>query len=165
MFRLKEFRETTPALMATAAVPSSQAGAGIVVRDLRYAYQPGHDVLRGIDLTIRQGEWLAVVGPSGAERRGKVALVTQEHHVFRGTLHDNLAIARPDAADDEIAVALTTVDAWSRADHRTRHPYRAAQPGRRVRGAMARLARRSRSRSLTPGPRAVRGHQAAPAEV
>ena len=38
----------------------------IVVRDARYAYQPGHDVLRGIDLTIRPGEWLAIVGPSGA---------------------------------------------------------------------------------------------------
>jgi ABC-type multidrug transport system fused ATPase/permease subunit len=146
---LAQFRETTPALMAPAAVPSSQACADIVVRDLRYAYQPGHDVLRGIDLTIRQGEWLAVVGPSGAgkstlakllagiypprtgtisvggqevmslplaERRGKVALVTQEHHVFRGTLRDNLAIARPDAADDEIAAALTAVDAWSWAE-------------------------------------------------
>jgi ABC-type multidrug transport system fused ATPase/permease subunit len=102
-------------------------------------------VLRGIDLTIRQGEWLAIVGPSGAgkstlakllagiyapqtggitiggqeiatltpaQRRGKVALVTQEHHVFRGTLRDNLAIARPDAADRELTAALTTVDAW-----------------------------------------------------
>jgi len=115
------------------------------VRDARYAYQPGHDVLRGIDLTIRPGEWLAVVGPSGAgkstlakllagilkpragsitvggreiagltpaERRGAVALVTQEHHVFRGTLRDNLAIARPGAGDDEMTAALTAVDAW-----------------------------------------------------
>jgi ABC-type multidrug transport system fused ATPase/permease subunit len=117
----------------------------IDLRDVRYAYQPGHDVLRGIDLTIRQGEWLAVVGPSGAgkstlakllagiyepqtgsvavggreiagltpaERRDMVALVTQEHHVFRGTLRDNLAIARPDARDDEITAALAAVDAW-----------------------------------------------------
>jgi ABC-type multidrug transport system fused ATPase/permease subunit len=38
--------------------------------------------------------------------------VTQEHHVFRGTLRDNLAIARPGAGDDEMAAALTAVDAW-----------------------------------------------------
>ncbi|HEX6470748.1 MAG TPA: ABC transporter ATP-binding protein [Streptosporangiaceae bacterium] len=45
------------------------------------------------------------------ELRGHVALVTQEHHVFRGTLRDNLVMARPDATDDEIRAALAAVDA------------------------------------------------------
>ncbi|MGV9329152.1 ABC transporter ATP-binding protein [Streptosporangium sandarakinum] len=43
--------------------------------------------------------------------RGHVALVTQEHHVFRGTLRDNLLIARPDADDDAVHAALAAVDA------------------------------------------------------
>ncbi|MDF5754646.1 ABC transporter ATP-binding protein [Spongiactinospora sp. TRM90649] len=43
--------------------------------------------------------------------RGHVALVTQEHHVFRGTLRDNLLIARPDATDEQIGQALSAVDA------------------------------------------------------
>ncbi|MEV4640481.1 ABC transporter ATP-binding protein [Actinoplanes sp. NPDC049548] len=38
----------------------------IEVRDVRYAYDGGRDVLRGVDLTVRPGERLAVVGPSGA---------------------------------------------------------------------------------------------------
>lgn len=153
---LARFRVPAPASTAEPALSAEPASAttnghgteiprDIVVRDLRYAYQSGHDVLRGIDLTIRQGEWLAVVGPSGAgkstlakllagiyeprtgsvtiggrelaglspaRRRDAVALVTQEHHVFRGTLRDNLAIARPGAGDDEMAAALTAVDAW-----------------------------------------------------
>jgi len=158
---LRRFRATiqAPAVPAAVAAPSASEdtaredlpsedngdGAGIDVRDARYAYQPGHDVLRGIDLTITPGEWLAVVGPSGAgkstlakllagilvpragritvggreiagltpaQRRAAVALVTQEHHVFRGTLRDNLAIARPGAGDDEMTAALTAVDAW-----------------------------------------------------
>ncbi|WP_182899962.1 ABC transporter ATP-binding protein [Microbispora sp. H10830] len=46
------------------------------------------------------------------ELRGHVALVTQEHHVFRGTLRDNLLIARPDASDAEVRRALEAVDAW-----------------------------------------------------
>lgn len=46
------------------------------------------------------------------ELRGHVALVTQEHHVFRGTLRDNLLIARPDAADPDVRRALEAVDAW-----------------------------------------------------
>jgi ABC-type multidrug transport system fused ATPase/permease subunit len=126
-------------------VVSRPVGQGnIEIADVRYAYQPGHDVLRGINLTIRRGERLAVVGPSGAgkstlakllagiyepragsvtvggrelaglpseQRRDAVALVTQEHHLFRGTLRDNLAIARPDAGDEEMIAALDAVDA------------------------------------------------------
>ncbi|MEV0998385.1 ABC transporter ATP-binding protein [Nonomuraea sp. NPDC050202] len=50
------------------------------------------------------------------ELRGHVALVTQEHHVFKGTLRDNLLIARPDASDTAVLKALEAVDAldWVR---------------------------------------------------
>ncbi len=44
--------------------------------------------------------------------RGHVALVTQEHHVFVGTLRENLAMAVDDVADDEqLFAALEAVDA------------------------------------------------------
>jgi ABC-type multidrug transport system fused ATPase/permease subunit len=43
--------------------------------------------------------------------RGHVALVTQEHHVFLGTLRENVALARPTASDREISHALEAVDA------------------------------------------------------
>jgi len=129
------------------AVP---AGERLAVRDLRYAYRTGRDVLHGIDLEVVPGERLAVVGPSGAgkstlgrllagihppregrvdvggvplvdlpleELRGHVALVTQEQHVFVGTLADNLRLAAPDADRTELEGALQVVDAldWTRA--------------------------------------------------
>lgn len=43
--------------------------------------------------------------------RGHVALVTQEHHVFKGSVRDNLLIARPDASDQAVLKALEAVDA------------------------------------------------------
>ena len=43
--------------------------------------------------------------------RGHVALVTQEHHVFVGTLRENLALARPGATDTDVRGALAAVDA------------------------------------------------------
>jgi ABC-type multidrug transport system fused ATPase/permease subunit len=46
------------------------------------------------------------------ELRGHVALVTQEHHVFRGTLRDNVVLARPEASEAEVRAALEAVDAW-----------------------------------------------------
>lgn len=45
------------------------------------------------------------------ELRKQVALVTQEHHVFVGTLRDNLSMARPSATDTELLDALGAVDA------------------------------------------------------
>ncbi|MFI6828527.1 ABC transporter ATP-binding protein [Kribbella sp. NPDC050241] len=50
------------------------------------------------------------------ELRKQVALVTQEHHVFVGTLRDNLSMARPGASDAELLDALAAVDAREWAD-------------------------------------------------
>ncbi|GAA2270856.1 ABC transporter ATP-binding protein [Streptomyces atrovirens] len=53
-----------------------------------------------------------------AERvREHVALVNQEHHVFVGSLRDNLRLARTSAEDAELWAALGAVDAdgWARA--------------------------------------------------
>jgi ABC-type multidrug transport system fused ATPase/permease subunit len=43
--------------------------------------------------------------------RREVVLVTQEHHVFVGTLRDNLALAAPHASDDDLVAALAAVGA------------------------------------------------------
>ena len=43
--------------------------------------------------------------------RTEVALVTQEQHVFVGTLADNLRLARPRASDDQLTEAFRAVDA------------------------------------------------------
>ncbi|MET7697194.1 ABC transporter ATP-binding protein [Streptomyces sp. NPDC005485] len=126
---------------ADAPVPQDDR---IDVRGVRYAYDRGGEVLRGIDLTVRPGERLALVGPSGAGKttlsrllsgidrptsgtvtvgrvpvadldaeqlRRQVVLVTQEHHVFLGTVRENLLIAEPSATDAELWAALAAVDA------------------------------------------------------
>jgi ABC-type multidrug transport system fused ATPase/permease subunit len=43
--------------------------------------------------------------------RREVVLVTQEHHVFVGTLRDNLALAAPHASDNDLVAALAAVGA------------------------------------------------------
>jgi ABC-type multidrug transport system fused ATPase/permease subunit len=43
--------------------------------------------------------------------RGHVVLVTQEHHVFVGTVAENLLLARPDADEEALRGALAAVDA------------------------------------------------------
>ncbi|WP_030808193.1 ABC transporter ATP-binding protein [Streptomyces sp. NRRL F-2799] len=144
--RVEGIAEAPRAPVDTARTPADDR---IEVRGVRYAYERGGEVLRGVDLTVRPGERLAVVGASGAGKttlsrllagidapasgsvtvggvpaaeleparlRRQVVLVTQEHHVFLGSVRDNLLIAEPDATDEELWRALVAVgaDGWVR---------------------------------------------------
>ncbi|MGW4222069.1 ABC transporter ATP-binding protein [Streptomyces bauhiniae] len=144
--RVEGIAEAPRAPVDTARTPADDR---IEVRGVRYAYERGGEVLRGVDLTVRPGERLAVVGASGAGKttlsrllagidapasgsvtvggvpvaeleparlRRQVVLVTQEHHVFLGSVRDNLLIAEPGAPDEELWRALVAVgaDGWVR---------------------------------------------------
>ncbi|MFF0382204.1 ABC transporter ATP-binding protein [Streptomyces sp. NPDC004286] len=144
--RVEGIAEAPRAPVDSARTPADDR---IEVRGVRYAYERGGEVLRGVDLTVRPGERLAVVGASGAGKttlsrllagidapasgsvtvggvpvaeleparlRRQVVLVTQEHHVFLGSVRDNLLIAEPGATDEELWRALVAVgaDGWVR---------------------------------------------------
>ncbi|MEV6211388.1 ABC transporter ATP-binding protein [Kitasatospora sp. NPDC051914] len=61
--------------------------------------------------TVTVGD-VPIAGLDPDQLRRQVVLVTQEHHVFLGTLRDNLQIAAPDAGDSELLAALAAVG-WS----------------------------------------------------
>lgn len=91
-----------------ALVGPSGAGKSTLGRLLAGIYAPG----RG---SVTLGG--APLARMPAERvRAQVALVNQEHHVFVGTLRDNLRLAAPDADDTELRAALAAVDATEWAD-------------------------------------------------
>ncbi|MBP2330706.1 ATP-binding cassette subfamily B protein [Kibdelosporangium banguiense] len=54
------------------AHPVEAQGYRVELRDVRFGYEAGHEVLRGIDLVLEPGTVTAVVGPSGS---GKSTLV------------------------------------------------------------------------------------------
>ncbi|MDK9499108.1 ABC transporter ATP-binding protein [Streptomyces katrae] len=92
-----------------ALVGPSGAGKSTLGRLLAGVYAPrtGEVTLGGARLSRMPAERV----------REHVALVNQEHHVFVGTLRDNLRLARTGAADAELWAALGAVDAdgWARA--------------------------------------------------
>src|SRR3990170_2089204 len=149
--RLQVGATSTARLLGIAEVPPDREpgdarphGPELVGRDLRFAYREDHDVLHGIDLELRTGERLAIVGPSGSGKstlgrllsgingprtgsvrvggvelislplenlRTEVALVTQEYHVFKGSVRDNIILAREDSDDTAVWDALRAVGA------------------------------------------------------
>ncbi|WP_033322930.1 ABC transporter ATP-binding protein [Streptomyces yerevanensis] len=92
-----------------ALVGPSGAGKSTLGRLLAGIYAPrvGHITLGGAELSEMSAERV----------RSHVALVNQEHHVFVGSLRDNLLLARTDADDAELWAALDAVDAddWAQA--------------------------------------------------
>ncbi|MGW4289551.1 ABC transporter ATP-binding protein [Streptomyces sp. NPDC004673] len=92
-----------------ALVGPSGAGKSTLGRLLAGVYAPrtGHVTLGGAELS----------GMAAERVRAHVALVNQEHHVFVGSLRDNLLLARTEARDAELWAALGAVDAdtWARA--------------------------------------------------
>ncbi|MFF3262096.1 ABC transporter ATP-binding protein [Streptomyces sp. NPDC002932] len=92
-----------------ALVGPSGAGKSTLGRLLAGIYAPrtGEVSLGGAQLSRMTAEHV----------RTHVALVNQEHHVFVGTLRDNLLLARAGAKDAELWASLAAVDAdgWARA--------------------------------------------------
>ncbi len=111
-------------------------GAGsapVAVSGVRFGYDEESPVLHGVDLRVGDGERVAVVGTSGAGKstlaalvagvhapwsgsvrvsepaRARTVLISQEVHVFAGTVRDNITLARPDATDAEVREALDAV--------------------------------------------------------
>ncbi|MFE7338828.1 ABC transporter ATP-binding protein [Streptomyces fimicarius] len=116
--------------------------AAVTAHAVGHAYGPGRPVLHEVSLTLEPGEHVALVGTSGAGKstlarivagvqqptsgtvtapagsgEAAVVLVTQEVHVFTGTLAEDLRLARPDATDADLRAALATVHAldWAEA--------------------------------------------------
>lgn len=123
-----------------APVPANSRSASTSLRVLvdvdrvDFAYREGVPVLEAVSLGIRAGESVAVVGATGSGKSTLAALVagvhspdagrvirrvttdsivtvTQETHVFDGTLRANLTLACPTATDDEVLAAIDKVGA------------------------------------------------------
>lgn len=117
---------------APAGARSAQNVAEEVRLDgITFAYNGDRPVLAHIELTIAAGERVAIVGASGAGkstlagivaglhdpqtgtvfRPRDIAVITQESHVFAGTLRDNLTLAAPGAPDGDLMAALEATGA------------------------------------------------------
>lgn len=114
-------------------VPAQAASIAVRLDEVSFRYGEGPRVLDDITLDIPSGQRVAVVGVSGAgkttlagvvagthlpeagrvTRPSRTAMITQEVHVFAGTLRDNLTLAAPGATDRDLHAALEATGAAS----------------------------------------------------
>jgi ATP-binding cassette, subfamily B, multidrug efflux pump len=80
--------------------PDDWAGPPVVLERVDFGYRPGQAVLHGIDLTVRAGEQVAIVGRSGAGKSSILALLAGLYRPTNGSVR--LAGRDPaPLADDE----------------------------------------------------------------
>lgn len=114
--------------------PTVPNGPLVELKDVHFAYRPERPVLNGIDARIETGSTLAVVGSTGSGKstlasliagvhtptagtiahrlpEQQVVTVTQESHVFSGTLRENLTLPVPEATDEQVLAAIEAVGA------------------------------------------------------
>ena len=99
-----------PAAGNPAGLPSAAAlptGAVSIAISAGTVVAAGHDILRDLDLTIRPGEHVAIVGASGAGKSTLIGLLLGWHRLSAGTLRVDGAPLTGDARD-----ALRRSTAW-----------------------------------------------------
>ena len=76
--RVVEVLERSPEVVdASWARPLRDARGDVRFEGVWFSYVPGHPVLRGLDLAVRPGERVAVVGTSGAGKSSLVSLLSR----------------------------------------------------------------------------------------
>jgi len=94
--RILEVLDTRPEIAdAPDAIDLPDLRGEVEFRGVRFCYVPGVEVLKGIDLHVRPGETVAIVGPTGAGKSTLVSLVARLYDVTAGAvLIDGVDIRR-----------------------------------------------------------------------
>ncbi|WP_262031854.1 ABC transporter ATP-binding protein [Microvirga sp. Mcv34] len=137
--RYMTFLDTRPDIADRAgARDAGKLRGDIAYQNVQFGYASERPILKGLDLTIRAGETIAFVGPSGAGKtticsllprfyevdggsitidgidirdmtlrslRSQIGIVQQDVFLFAGTIRENIAYGRLEAADAEILEA------------------------------------------------------------
>lgn len=86
-YRIFEMLDTQPEIGEPPDAPALPPLRGdIRIEGVRFAYQPGVEVLQGVDLHIHPGEVVALVGPTGAGKSTLVSLLLRLYEPTAGRI-------------------------------------------------------------------------------
>ena len=141
---LREFLEVRPAVTTGKGLTPALDRGAVEIRDVTFAYPGGGaPVLRGLSLSIRPGETLALVGESGAGKSTLVKLLARLYDpdegqiLFDGVDLRDIAPAHLHAADRAGAAIVRALRGERGGEHRLRGLAAAAGASRRGRAPRA----------------------------
>ncbi|MDR2431389.1 MAG: ABC transporter ATP-binding protein/permease [Candidatus Margulisbacteria bacterium] len=143
--RIFELLDIEPTVKEAPKPQRRTIAGNVVFKDLSFAYNAANGlVLKDINLEVKAGEVIALVGPSGGGKttlvnllprfydttngqvlidgidvrdyafdslRGQIGIVTQETILFSGTIYDNIAYGKENAAQEEVERAARMANA------------------------------------------------------
>ncbi|MCZ9337405.1 ATP-binding cassette domain-containing protein, partial [Streptomyces sp. TRM76130] len=82
--RIQELLRVAP--LPEPAKPVTPRGHRVELRDVAFSYEPGREVLRGVDLVLEPGTVTALVGPSGSGKSTLAQLLPRFFDPTRGSV-------------------------------------------------------------------------------
>jgi ATP-binding cassette subfamily B multidrug efflux pump len=114
--RIFDILETEAQIPDTGQHTALSVQGKITLKDLRFSYLPGEEVLRGISVTIQPGETVAIVGATGAGKSTIINLLSRFYDYDSGDiLIDSYSIRdiKLDALRQHVGVVLQDVFLFS----------------------------------------------------
>ena len=95
----------------TRCVEVSDVNGHIEFKDVHFSYVPGQPVLKGLNLSARPGQKIAIVGATGSGKTTVVNLLTRFYEIDRGQITiDGIDITEIPKADLRHAIAIVLQD-------------------------------------------------------
>ena len=123
--RVLELLDTEPDVIdGPDARPMPPIAGRVELSEVSFAYQPGEEILHGIDLTIGTGQTVALVGPTGAGKTSIASLVARFYDVTQGAvLIDGIDVREVTQQSLRGQMGLVPQDPFSVPGHdRRQHP-------------------------------------------
>ncbi len=144
--RIFDLTDHAPALQETGHEELQKVTGRVAMENVHFSYRPEQKLIEGLNLNIKPGQRIAIVGPTGCGKTTLINLlmrfydvnegaITVEDHDIRtitrhslrknygmvlqdtwikdGTIRENIAFGKPDAAEEEIVAAAKASHAHS----------------------------------------------------
>ncbi|AZG72161.1 heme ABC transporter ATP-binding protein/permease CydC [Shewanella livingstonensis] len=106
--RVTEITEQTPSVVFNPHSHLQAKHGALQIRDIHFGYHSHSPVLQGLDLTIKAGDKVAVLGPTGCGKSSLLGLITRDWAAQQGSITlDGHPIS--DYSDANLRAAMTVV--------------------------------------------------------
>ncbi len=110
--RVFDILDTQDQIQDTGTIEAPIFDGNIEFKDIRFGYIPDEEIIKGIDLEVKAGQTIAIVGSTGAGKSTIINLLNRFYEINSGTIyidHQNIENYTLESLRKQIAVVLQDV--------------------------------------------------------